>query len=68
VGQEALVFHAGTAEQDGQVVTTGGRVLTVTAVGQSVDEAAARAYAVVRQIHFDGAQHRSDIGHHARGK
>ena len=61
VGQEALVFHAGTAERDGQIVTAGGRVLTVTAVGQTIDEAAARAYAVVGQIHFDGAQHRTDI-------
>ncbi|MET0340594.1 MAG: phosphoribosylamine--glycine ligase [Polyangiales bacterium] len=68
VGQEALVFHAGTAEQDGHVVTSGGRVLTVTSTGQSIDEAAARAYAVVRQIHFEGAQHRTDIGHHARTK
>jgi phosphoribosylamine--glycine ligase len=65
-GQEAIVFHAGTARQDGKVITTGGRVLTVTAVGKSVDEAAARAYSVAQQVHFDGAHYRRDIGHHAR--
>lgn len=67
-GQEALVFHAGTVLEGDQVVTSGGRVLTVTATGQTVDEAAARAYAVVQQIHFEGAHYRSDIGHHARTK
>jgi phosphoribosylamine--glycine ligase len=67
-GQEAIVFHAGTALDHNKVVTAGGRVLAVTATGQSVDEAAARAYAVVNQIHFDGAQYRNDIGHHARRK
>jgi phosphoribosylamine--glycine ligase len=67
-GQEAMVFHAGTALDHNKVVTAGGRVLAVTATGQSVDEAAARAYAVVNQIHFAGAQYRNDIGHHARHK
>jgi phosphoribosylamine--glycine ligase len=67
-GQEAIVFHAGTALSQGKVVTAGGRVLTITATGQTVDEAAARAYAVTAQLHFQGAQYRSDIGHHARGK
>jgi phosphoribosylamine---glycine ligase len=67
-GQEAIVFHAGTALTDDAVVTAGGRVLTITAIGQSVDEAAARAYAVAQQIHFAGAHYRSDIGHHARSK
>jgi phosphoribosylamine--glycine ligase len=65
-GQEAMVFHAGTALEQGKVVSAGGRVLAVTATGQSVDEAAARAYSVVAQIHFAGAQYRNDIGHHAR--
>jgi phosphoribosylamine--glycine ligase len=65
-GQEAIVFHAGTAIENNKVVSAGGRVLAVTATGHSVDEAAARAYAVVSQIHFDGAQYRTDIGHHAR--
>jgi phosphoribosylamine---glycine ligase len=67
-GQEAIVFHAGTQLVDGRPVTSGGRVLTVTSTGQTLDEAAARAYSVVQQIHFDGAQYRRDIGHHARGK
>jgi phosphoribosylamine--glycine ligase len=67
-GQEAIVFHAGTRSEDGQVVTDGGRVLAVTATGQTVDEAAARAYTVAQQIHFEGAHYRRDIGHHARAK
>lgn len=67
-GQEAVVFHAGTALSQGKVVTAGGRVLTVTATGKTVDEAAARAYTVTNQIHFQGAQYRNDIGHHARTK
>jgi phosphoribosylamine---glycine ligase len=68
VGQEAVVFHAGTRADHQHVVTAGGRVLAVTATGQSVDEAAARAYAVASQIHFEGAHYRRDIGHHARSK
>ena len=67
-GQEAIVFHAGTKLDGERVVTAGGRVLTVTAIGQTVDEAAARAYSVAQQIHFDGAHYRRDIGHHARAK
>jgi phosphoribosylamine--glycine ligase len=65
-GQEAIVFHAGTSLDQGRVVTSGGRVLTVTATGKTVDEAAARAYSVAQQVHFDGAHYRRDIGHHAR--
>jgi phosphoribosylamine--glycine ligase len=65
-GKEAIVFHAGTALEQGRVVTSGGRVLTVTATGQTLDEAAARAYSVAQQVHFEGAHYRSDIGHHAR--
>jgi phosphoribosylamine--glycine ligase len=67
-GQEAIVFHAGTALRDGKVVTNGGRVLTVTAIGKTVDEAAARAYSVAQQVHFEGAHYRRDIGHHARSR
>jgi phosphoribosylamine--glycine ligase len=66
VGAEAIVFHAGTRQDQQQVVTAGGRVLAVTATGQSIDEAAARAYAVANQLHFEGAHYRRDIGHHAR--
>lgn len=57
----ALVFHAGTAEVDGALVTNGGRVLNVTATGADIAEAVDGAYAGVRKIAFDGAQYRSDI-------
>ena len=56
-----LVFHAGTAVRDGGVVTTGGRVLTVTALGSSLDDARQRAYAACEQISFDGMRFRRDI-------
>ncbi len=55
------VFHAATKQADGAVVTSGGRVLTVTGLGSSFAEARARAYAGVAEITFDGEQHRSDI-------
>ncbi len=61
----AHVFHAGTAEQDGQVVTAGGRVLCVTALGDDVHAAQKRAYEVAAAISFDGCQYRRDIGHRA---
>ena len=56
------VFHAGTAMQDDEVVTAGGRVLCVTALGDSLPEARDRAYQAVSDISFEGAFHRSDIG------
>ena len=59
------VFHSGTALKDGQVVTNGGRVLCVTALGHSVKMAQRRAYEVAAQIHFDGMQMRRDIGYRA---
>jgi phosphoribosylamine--glycine ligase len=59
------VFHAGTAFKDGQVVTSGGRVLCVTALGATVSEAQRRAYEVVNQIRWAGAQYRHDIGYRA---
>ncbi|MEO7010049.1 MAG: phosphoribosylamine--glycine ligase [Caldimonas sp.] len=62
---DALVFHAGTALRDGVVVTAGGRVLCVTALGDSVRLAQQRAYQVLGDVHFDGAQYRRDIGHRA---
>jgi phosphoribosylamine--glycine ligase len=62
---DVQVFHAGTVQQGGQVLTRGGRVLCVTALGDSVRQAQQRALDVVRQIGFDGAQWRSDIGHRA---
>ena len=62
---DLMVFHAGTALRDGQVVTAGGRVLCVTALGDSVKVAQQRAYEALGGIRFDGAQHRGDIGHRA---
>jgi phosphoribosylamine--glycine ligase len=56
------VFHAGTSRRGGAIVTNGGRVLTVTAIGRDIDEAAKRAYAGVDRIRFAGARHRRDIG------
>ena len=62
---DAMVFHAGTSASGGALLTSGGRVLCVTALGDSVKLAQARAYDVLRSIHFDGAQYRRDIGHRA---
>ncbi len=62
---DAMVFHAGTALKDGVPHTTGGRVLCVTALADSVKLAQQRVYDVARGIHFDGAQYRRDIGHRA---
>ena len=62
---EAKVFHAGTAEKDGRIVTNGGRVLCVVGLGNSVGAAQARAYELVKQIHWDGMYYRRDIGHRA---
>jgi phosphoribosylamine--glycine ligase len=60
--EDVLVFHAGTARKDGQLVTAGGRVLGVTALGVSVQQARERAYAVVDAIDLPGKQARRDIG------
>ncbi len=59
------VFHAGTAEKDGQVVTAGGRVLCATALGESVAQAQAAAYALAKQISWNGMFYRHDIGYRA---
>jgi phosphoribosylamine---glycine ligase len=59
------VFHAGTTLSDGEVRVSGGRVLGVTALGDSIRQAQRAAYAAVSAIHFDGMQYRSDIGHRA---
>jgi phosphoribosylamine--glycine ligase len=58
----ALVFHGGTAVRDGQTVTNGGRILSVTATGATVGEARESAYAAVELVSFDGARFRRDIG------
>jgi phosphoribosylamine--glycine ligase len=58
---DAEVLHAGTAERDGEIVTAGGRVLNVTALGGTPGEARDRAYAAAERIEFDGRQMRRDI-------
>jgi phosphoribosylamine--glycine ligase len=63
--RDVHVFHAGTAEKDGKVVTAGGRVLCVTALGDNVKQAQKRAYEAPLDIHFDGMQYRRDIGYRA---
>ena len=57
----ALVFHAGTAMRDGQLVTSGGRILNVTGLGDTLEEARARAYEACERISFPGARFRRDI-------
>jgi phosphoribosylamine--glycine ligase len=61
------VFHAGTALAGDQVVTSGGRVLCVTALGENVRLAQKQAYEAAARIHFDGMQYRTDIGYRALG-
>ncbi len=65
VGEDAVVFHAGTAAIDGQTLVTGGRVLCVTALADSVKQAQGRVYEVIGQIGFEGMQFRRDIGYRA---
>ena len=60
-----MVFHAATQVVDKQIVSNGGRVLCVTALGDTVRQAQVHAYEVVDAIHFDGMQYRRDIGHRA---
>lgn len=69
---DVKVFHAGTTwrsdlagGREGRVVTDGGRVLNVTAIGETLEQARTRAYEAVRKIRFQGAMYRHDIGHHA---
>jgi phosphoribosylamine--glycine ligase len=65
---DVVVFHAGTQPRNGDVVTSGGRVLGVTALGTNVAAAKARAYEAVDRIHFDGAYCRRDIADKAIGR
>jgi phosphoribosylamine--glycine ligase len=60
--EELIVFHAGTAEKEGRIVTNGGRVLGVTALGADLYQAQQKAYEAVRSISFEGAHYRTDIG------
>ena len=63
--EEAMVFHAGTALRGGKVFTSGGRVLCVTALGDTVKQAQTHAYALADKLHFEGMQMRRDIGFRA---
>lgn len=63
--EDAYVFQAGTKLEDGKIVTSGGRVLCVTTLGETVKFAQQRAYQIAKEIKFDGAQYRTDIGYRA---
>ncbi|HUY04393.1 MAG TPA: phosphoribosylamine--glycine ligase [Rhodocyclaceae bacterium] len=65
---DSHVFHAGTLARDGAILTNGGRVLCVTALGDNVRAAQKRAYEIIETIRFAGAQYRRDIGHRAIGR
>lgn len=62
---EWKIFHAGTRQSENQIVTAGGRVLCVTALGDTVAHAQAKAYEIARQIHWSHIYYRTDIGHRA---
>ncbi|HCO93458.1 MAG TPA: phosphoribosylamine--glycine ligase, partial [Phycisphaerales bacterium] len=59
--ENVMVFHAGTKKQNGDIVTNGGRVLGVTAIGRTIADAKTRAYQAVDKIEFEGAYYRRDI-------
>ena len=65
---DLVVFHAGTAQRDGRVITDGGRVLGVTATDANLQAAVAKAYSAVDQIAFDNAYCRRDIAYRALGR
>ena len=65
--EDCITFHAGTALEDGQLITSGGRVLCVTALGETVRAAQKRAYDAVDEVAFEGMQFRRDIGYRALG-
>ncbi|ANB16448.1 phosphoribosylamine--glycine ligase [Dokdonella koreensis] len=67
-GPDVKVFHAGTREDAGHIVTAGGRVLTVCALGTDIADAREQAYAAIRTIGFDGGFYRRDIAHRAIGR
>jgi phosphoribosylamine--glycine ligase len=62
---DVQVFHSGTALRDGQIVTSGGRVLGVTAVGDGLEQALGKVYEALGNIRFEGMYYRHDIGHRA---
>ena len=60
--KDIILFHAGTSFKDGKLVTNGGRVIGVTALGKDIDEARSKAYANVPKVKFDKVHYRKDIG------
>jgi len=58
----AMVFHAGTSSKNGEIVTSGGRVMGITALGEDTDKARTKAYEAVSKMHFEGIHFRKDIG------
>lgn len=62
VATDIVVHHAGTTVKDGKLLTSGGRVLAVSALGDCLQDARAKIYAAMEEIHFDGGRYRSDIG------
>ncbi|HVZ56007.1 MAG TPA: phosphoribosylamine--glycine ligase [Chitinophagaceae bacterium] len=62
-GREVLIFQAGTAEREGRIITSGGRVLCVTSYGESIAAAVDQSLEVLEHIEFDGMYYRRDIGH-----
>jgi phosphoribosylamine--glycine ligase len=66
--QDVVVFHAGTKKQNGDIVTDGGRVLGVTALGDGIRQAKVRAYQAIDRIQFEGAYWRRDIADKALKK
>ncbi|MEX0771741.1 MAG: phosphoribosylamine--glycine ligase [Balneolales bacterium] len=62
LSDNVIVFHSGTKEVDGDILTSGGRVLSVTGSGSSLDKAIENTYSEVKKIHFDNAYYRTDIG------
>ncbi len=58
----SLVFHAGTTEKDGKIVTNGGRVISITSYGENTEEALAKSYDSLKDFHFEGMYYRKDIG------
>ena len=58
---DVQIFHAGTKRENGRIVTSGGRVLAITALGATVTDARARAYEAVSRVSFEGAHYRRDI-------
>jgi phosphoribosylamine--glycine ligase len=64
-GKDVVVFHAGTSFNDDKIVTSGGRVLGVTALGKDLKEAKQKTYDAISKIHFDGMHFRKDIADRA---